>query len=50
MPGINGAVNGFVIAQIRSAAVTAMEIRMPYFAFSTFSAYSRSAAACCWAR
>ncbi|OAP21887.1 hypothetical protein [Amycolatopsis sp. M39] len=50
IPGINGAVNGFVIAQIRSAAVTAMEMRMPYLAFSTFSAYSRSAAACCWAR
>ncbi|MBB4687603.1 hypothetical protein [Amycolatopsis jiangsuensis] len=47
--GINGAVNGFDIAQIRSAAVTAMEIRMPYLAFSTLSAYSRSAAACCWA-
>ncbi|MFG1646031.1 hypothetical protein ACGFMK_37625 [Amycolatopsis sp. NPDC049252] len=48
--GTRGAVNGFVNAHSTSAAVTAIEISMPYLAFSTFSACSRRDAACARAR
>ncbi|WUV58246.1 hypothetical protein OG371_13455 [Amycolatopsis sp. NBC_01480] len=48
--GTNGAVNGSANAHSTSAAVTAIEINMPYLAFSMFSACSRNDAACCCAR